>query len=372
MRDARGKPRRRQRALQVCSPLVSRVSCLGMLALAACAPPPLAHYHDEFLAMGTTVSIDVVDADPKKVREAIASVRSELEYLGREWYPWENNGELVRLNKAISLGQKAPVSPALANLLIRSQELHRTSGGHFDPAVGRLVELWGFHRNERDAKQAWPDDAQLDAWQNDHPTIADINIEDRIVSSRRRDLLLDLGAIGKGRAVDIGMEILKQHGFGNALINAGGNLRAIGAAAAAPQRLWRVAIRNPRGKEPIAWLELRGDESLSTSGDYERFGIRGAERVNHIVDPRTGRSATHTVAVTVVASDATLADASSTAIFVAGPRAWRTVARGMGIRQVLRVSTLGDIEVSRELAARLRSPGSEAHPIEWRTVDLDN
>lgn len=321
--------------------------------------------------MGTTVSVEIIGADAEVAREAIEMIRSEFQYLGREWYPWENNGELVRLNKAFAAGQPVTVSPALARLLLRAQELYRLSGGTFDPAVGRLVELWGFHRTERDRQAAWPTEAQLHEWQIDHPTFDALSIENRVVSSRRKDLVLDLGAIGKGHGVDIGIEILQRRGIANALINAGGNLRAIGYATTEPEhRPWRVAIRHPRDSGALAWLELHGDESLATSGDYERYALRGTERAHHILDPRTGRSATHTIAVTVVAQDATLADAASTAIFVAGRSAWVEVARALGIRQVLRMDADGSVTVSRVLAARLRSPGSEAHQVEWQTVDL--
>jgi thiamine biosynthesis lipoprotein len=321
--------------------------------------------------MGTTVSIDVIDADTERARGAIELARGEIQYLGREWYPWENNGELVRLNVAIESGQKGDVSPALEKLLLRAMELHRASGGEFDPAIGHLVELWGFDQGERDPAKPWPDQAQLDAWRLNHPTFADVEIDTRSVTSRRKDLLIDLGAIGKGHVVDLGMEILKQHGITNALINAGGNLRAIGnAAGARSPRAWQVAIRSPRDPGPMAWLELRGDESVSTSGDYERFSVHGGIRVNHILEPKTGRSATHTASVTVIAGDATLADAASTAIFVAGRPGWRTVARNMGVNQVMRVDANGGVEVSRDLAPRLRSPGSEVRQVEWQTIDL--
>jgi thiamine biosynthesis lipoprotein len=373
MGDAQIRKKSKARALDCAQRflLMALYSSLITIVLAGCSRESPQQQHEEFLAMGTIVSIDIADAGEEQAQEAIAVVRNEIQFLGREWYPWENNGELVRLNKAIAAGQKAAVSPALAKLLARAQEFQRLSGGDFDPAVGRLVELWGFNRGERDPAQPWPDEAQLERWRTDHPTLADLTIDNQLVGSRRNDLLLDLGAIGKGQTVDIGMELLKQHGIANALINAGGNLRAIGHAGGKPQnRPWRVAIRHPRNEGPMAWLELLGDESLSTSGDYERFAMRGAERLNHILDPRTGRSATHTIAVTVVASDATLADAASTAIFVAGRTAWRAVARDLGIRQVLRMDADGSVEVSRELAARLRSPGSEARQIAWRTIDL--
>jgi thiamine biosynthesis lipoprotein len=350
---------------------------IACLLFAACTEHQArGHHHAEFIAMGTTMSIDVVGVEEEKAREVIGLVRSEIEFLGREWYPWATNGELVRLNRAIEQGEQASVSPVLARLLLRAQELHRASDGNFDPAVGRLVEMWGFHQADRDPARPWPTDAQLRDWQTTHPTFADLSINGLTVTSKRGDLLLDLGAIGKGHAVDLGIEILKKHGVSNALVNAGGNLRAIGQAKLAqgngtePQRPWRVAIRDPRENGAMAWLELQRDESLSTSGDYERFAMRGAERANHVLEPKTGRSASHTMAVTVIATDATLADAASTAIFVAGPDVWRTVARTMGVPQTMRIDASGKVEITRALASRLRPPGNESPPLEWQTVDL--
>ncbi|HYM35444.1 MAG TPA: FAD:protein FMN transferase [Steroidobacteraceae bacterium] len=315
--------------------------------------------------MGTIVSIDVVGVDDP---QAIATARAEIERLGREWYPWANDGELVRLNAAFAKGESMTASSAFANLLRRSQEAFRLSNGFFDPAVAPMVEAWGFHRSERDPRQAVPTEAQLNAWAANHPTFADVVIDTDKVRSRRADLKLDFGAIGKGFAVDAAIEQLKQRGVANALVNAGGNLRAIGRDI--KNLPWRVAIRSPRSDEPLAWLELQGDESVSTSGDYERFAVVAGQRIHHILDPRTGRPATHTSAVTVIAADATAADAASTAIFVAGPNRWREIARALGIQQVLRVDANGQIEVSRALAARLRTPSSEPRQTPWTQIDL--
>ena len=118
-------------------------------------------------------------------------------------------------------------------------------------------------------------------------------------------------------------------------------------------RPWRVGIRDPRAVRTLAWLELN-DESVATSGDYERFFLVNGKRIHHLLDPRTGRPAGHTIAVTVIANDATLADAASTALFIAGPDQWQNVARAMGVDQALRVDASGQIQVTRKLQARLQ------------------
>jgi thiamine biosynthesis lipoprotein len=313
--------------------------------------------------MGTTVSITVI-ADVDAGTRAVNDARTELQRIGREWYPWAPDGELVRLNAALSAGQSATVSPELAQLLKRSQDYFRLSDGAFDPAIGGLVRLWGFDSIDN-AKPVLPTQKQLELWRKSHPTLADIQVAGNDVQSNRRDVTLDFGAIGKGYAVDRAMELLRARGIQHAMVNAGGNLRALGNN---DTRAWRVAIRDPRAVRALAWLELH-DESVSTSGDYERFFLAGGKRVHHLLDPHTGSPAEHTIAVTVIANDATLADAASTALFVAGPDQWQSIARAMGVDQVLRVAADGHIQVTRKLQSRLQLPAAELRQTMWTTVD---
>jgi len=193
---------------------------------------------------------------------------------------------------------------------------------------------------------------------------------DREVGATDPRLLIDLGAIAKGRTVDLAAAALRAHGLTNFIVNAGGNLRAVGTAAGRP---WKVAIQNPRGAGALAWLSVQGDESLSTSGDYQRFVTIEGRRYQHILDPRTGWPITGTEAVTVIATNATLADAASTALFVAG-RDWPAVARSLGVTQVLRIDDRGQIEATRSLANRLKftidsTPAAGPQPT-VRIVDL--
>lgn len=313
--------------------------------------------------MGTTVSITVI-ADVEAGTQAVKDARTELQRIGREWYPWAREGELVRLNAALGAGQSITVSPELAQLLKRSQEYFRLSDGAFDPAIGGLVRLWGFNSADN-TTHVLPTQKQLDLWKKSHPTLADIQVDGSNVQSARHDVTLDFGAIGKGYAVDRAVELLQARGIQHAMVNAGGNLRALGNNET---RAWRVAIRDPRAVRALAWLELN-NESVSTSGDYERFFLVGGQRVHHLLDPRTGSPAVHTIAVTVIANDATLADAASTALFVAGPDRWQSVARAMGVDQVLRVAADGHIQVTRKLQSRLQLPAAELRQTVWTTVD---
>ena len=110
--------------------------------------------------------------------------------------------------------------------------------------------------------------------------------------------------------------MFKQNGISNAIINAGGDIRLIGSHGKRP---WRIGIRHPRYKgEVIETLELEGDVAVVTSGDYERFYIFEGQRYHHIINPATGWPAEKSQSATVIAPNATLADAWSTALFIMG------------------------------------------------------
>lgn len=308
--------------------------------------------------MGTAFSITVVGSSHKDLDVVLRDAEQQIQSWGRDWYAWNPDGELGRLNAALKQGEAFAVNTQLADLLERARELHARSDGTFDPAIAPMVENWGFH-SEALETVAMPTANGLANWMNRRPTLQDLVIDlstaPAMASSKRRDLRIDLGAIGKGRAVDLTIDHLRRQGITRALVNAGGNLRAIGQTAEgnAP-RPWRIAIKHSRNAEALGSVTLGNDESVSTSGDYERFAIIAGRRAHHLLDPTTGRPAEHTSAVTVFAKDATLADAASTAIFIAGPARWPAIAQQMGISEVLRIDASGAVQVSRALYSRLR------------------
>ena len=140
-------------------------------------------------------------------------------------------------------------------------------------------------------------------------------------------------------------------GVEHASINTGGDLKVIGQRGDTP---WHIGIRDPRGEGVIASLEMQGNEAAFTSGDYERFFKLEGKRYHHILDPRTGQPARKSQSVTVIHSDATLADAAATALFVAGPEEWLIIAKSMNIQQAMLVDRQGKIHITRALADRVK------------------
>ena len=130
-----------------------------------------------------------------------------------------------------------------------------------------------------------------------------------------------------------------------------------------PGRAWRIGIRDPYRPGVMATLELAAGESVSTSGDYERMFDQAGTRYHHILDPRTGYPVAGLHAVTVVHADAAVADAASTALFVAGPGQWRQVAAALGIAQVLVVQADGTVAMTPAMAGRVRLVSGWAPPL---------
>jgi thiamine biosynthesis lipoprotein len=178
----------------------------------------------------------------------------------------------------------------------------------------------------------------------------DIVIDKNQVSSRNPAVQLDFGAIAKGYAVDLAIDKLRQLGVHNAIVNAGGNLKAMGKKGNRP---WSIGIRHPSGQGVLARVEVSGEESVITSGCYERFREYQGVRYCHIIDPRNGKPVTSLASVTVIACSGSLADAATTALMVAGKQEWQPVANQMGVKLVMVVDDKGEVSMTPAMKERV-------------------
>jgi thiamine biosynthesis lipoprotein len=325
--------------------------CLALL-LAACGKP--APVGQEAYVFGTRVEVLVWGAAEADAHAAMGEVLREFDRLHRAYHAWQPS-ELTALNDAIAAGQSHEVSPELAGLIRRAQDLAARGDHLFDPGIGRLVALWGFHDDE--FKPALPDPAALARLVAAQPSIAKLKVEGHRVASTDISVALDFGGYLKGVALDRAAATFKAHGIHNALINIGGNVLALGSKGGQP---WRVGIRHPRAEEsggaPLATLELKDGEAIGTSGDYQRFFELDGRRYSHLIDPRTGEPAVGTRAVTVLIPPGheagMLSDVLSKPLFVAGDD-WQRLAQKLGTHQVLRVDAAGRITVTAAMKQRL-------------------
>ncbi|MGD8207053.1 MAG: FAD:protein FMN transferase [Thiohalocapsa sp.] len=304
---------------------------------------------ERFLAFGTLIEISIYGADTELTQEALRVARKDLDYMHEAWHAWRPNA-LGRINMLIPTGASFTGSPTMVQMILASQRLAEQSEGLFNPAIGRLIALWGFQSDEPPSGPP-PDATRIEALLAERPRMSDLTVDGVRIRADNAAVRLDFGAFAKGYGIDLVSERLKELGVHNAIINAGGDLRAFGRPGS---RAWRIGIRHPRDTGVLASLEIRNDESVFTSGDYERYFDHAGRRYHHILDPRTGYPADGAISATVIHSDAATADAASTALFVAGPRDWRRIAARMGIEQVMIVDREGRVHLSRAMAERIR------------------
>ena len=243
-----------------------------------------------------------------------------------------------------------------------------TNSNHlFNPAAGQLFSLWGFHQDNWFQSRPPPDKTALNEWLQSAPTMENITISNGVLKSSNQHVKLGFGGFAKGYAIDKAIEALKQKGIQNALINIGGDLRAIGAHGKRP---WVIGIRHPRQDGMIASIALNNDESAFTSGDYERFFEYEGVRYPHIIDPHTGSPANQAISVTVLHQNASIADAAATALFVAG-NDWPNIAASLDISHVMLIKPNGQIELSPTMAERITLLADKGKTL-IRTIETEN
>lgn len=322
---------------------------LAALLLSGCSEPPHSVSNHQVYVFGTLVDITVWGAHTEQEDKAVAAIGSDFQRMHHEWHAWKP-GPLVEINKALADGESATVIPSLIPIIEQSTVLSRQSEGLFDPAIGGLLNLWGFQSDGRPNGPP-PEREAIAAWVEANPRMDDLTLQGDTLRSANPAVQLDFGAFAKGYAVDLAIARLREFGIEDAIINAGGDLRAIGSKDGKP---WRVGIRHPQGEGVLAALEVSGDESVFTSGNYERYREHEGVRYNHILDPRSGMPVDGVTSVTVIHDNGAVADAAATALVVAGAKEWHRIARQMGIKYVMLVDDKGVVYMNPRMQQRVQ------------------
>jgi len=282
--------------------------------LPGCGKAEQLRYESTRDMLGTFVSITLYADSDNQAREAGEAAFSKLAEVERLMSSYREFSEISMLNR-FGFWSAVPVGDETLHVLEASIEYSKLSGGAFDVTVGPLTKLWRSAAQD----QVLPDDAAIDeALKSVGYQHLQIDGEAKTVRFVRPDMEVDLGGIAKGYAVDLALEELRRHGITAALVNAGGDIAAMGTPPS--QDAWRVGIQSPgkRGERLPDAIHLT-EGAVATSGDYERYVEIEGRRFSHIIDPRTGRPVAHISSITVIASDAMRADALATALSVLGP-----------------------------------------------------
>jgi len=257
------------------------------------------------MIMGTLVEITVIPANEKAIREAFEALK-KVDLL---MSTYKEDSEISILNRE----GKAQVSEETLEVIEDAIKFSNLTDGAFDITCRPLINLWKKAKKEEKlpAEMEIEEAISLVGYQR-------IILEGNQIRLEKKGMQIDLGGIAKGYAVDKAIEALKKNGIKRALVNAGGDLYALGID---PQgEKWQIGVQDPREEDKIIDIIKVKDKAVATSGDYRRYFTLEGKRFSHIVNPKTGLTVQDVpMSVTIIGPDATTTDALSTGVFVLGP-----------------------------------------------------
>jgi thiamine biosynthesis lipoprotein len=301
------------------------------------------------LAMGSTLRLTAWSKDEPGALSAFDDVFREFTRLERLMSTWIPESDIVRVNQMAGV-QPVQVSADVREVLATARQMSEWTGGKFDVTFGALSGLWKF---DHDQDNVVPDMREV---RRRLPLIdyRAIQIDDvaGTVFLARKGMSIHLGGIGKGYAIDRGVNILRKRGVRDFMIQDGGDIYVGGLKDGRP---WRLGIQDPRGAANHIFAELDlSDGTFSTSGDYERFFMNDGRRYHHILDPATGEPARGARSVTIVANRGVIGDGLSTGVFILGADAGMALIEKLPDVEGVIVSDTNEVLISSGLRGRVR------------------
>jgi len=295
--------------------------------------------------MGTLVELTAVAPGDVIAQAALTAGFQEIRRLENMLSTWIETSELSRINQAAGL-EPIGVSAETFDLLRRALEVAEYTEGGFNIAIGPAVRLWNIPEAPR-----IPTAMELDiaAQYVDYRRIH-LDADRRTVFLEKPGMRIDIGGIGKGFAAEKAAAVMREIGATGGLVGVAGDLRTFGRRA--DGTAWPIGMQHPREAGKILATLDATDEAVSTSGDYERYFMQDGVRYHHILDPKTLQPARLCQSVTIIAPDATTADALATGVFVMGPARGMALVERLGLGAVI-VNAQGMVIVSSRLRDRV-------------------
>jgi len=258
------------------------------------------------MIMGTMVEITVSPPDEQAIKAAF----EEIKKVDALMSTYKENSEVSILNRE---GENH-LSTETLQVIREAINFSEITGGAFDITCKPLINLWKEAKKEKaiPSPQEIKEALFLVGYEK-------ILLEGDIIRFKQKGMQIDLGGIAKGYAVDRAIEALRKNGIRRALVNAGGDLYALGSGPG--DEKWQVGIQDPREEGKLLGIIKVKDVGVATSGDYRRYFTIEGKRLSHIVNPKTGQTVQDVpMSVTVIAPHATTTDALATGVFVLGPQ----------------------------------------------------
>jgi FAD:protein FMN transferase len=301
--------------------------------------------------MGTRIYVQLWAEDTAKGNAAIDAVMAEMRRIDDLMSHYKPESQLSHINQRANQ-EPVQVDKELFDLIKLSTHYSQITQGAFDITYASVGYMYDYPKHVRPTDEQIKEALPAINWRN-----MLLDEEHHTVRFEHPGMHIDLGGIGKGYAVDRGVDILKKLGIEHAVVTAGGDTRIIGDHMGRP---WLVAIRHPDNPQKVVTRIPLVDEAMSTSGDYERYFDEDGVRYHHIIDPRTGKSASKVRSATILAPTATQTDGMSKTAFVLGPEKALEIINSMPEYDAVFVAPDGHVFYSNGLRPPAPRPGDGA------------
>lgn len=248
-------------------------------------------YEKKFLVYGTILEFKFYKTPINIADEAMSNIVKQLNKLNSQFHPWQNS----TIKEFNANHNETICDDEHIKIIIRAKHYEKMTNGYFNPAIGALIEAWGFHTDEIIKKI--PDETSIKKIVKSRPSLSQLNLNKGCFEKTNHYLQIDLGGMIKGYALDIAKDEFLKLGIKNVLTNFGGNIYAHGKLK---ERFWEVVIQDPYDQtQLLAKLKLPPGSAIGTSGNYEKYFIDKGIRYSHLVNPKNGRAFSNNSSATV-------------------------------------------------------------------------
>ena len=269
-------------------------------------------YTEEANHMGTVFQITALNEDKNIAQLAVEKAYEEVIRIEKLISSWDENSETAEINRNAGI-QPVKVSSELFNLIDRSKKVSKLTNGVFDISFASIDKVWHFDGSMTDIPTAEEIANSVAKINYEHIIL---NYDSLSVYLKDEGMKIGFGGIGKGYTANRCKAIMLENGIKNGVVNAGGDLITWGKQTNGED--WTIGIADPSKKESaLSYLNI-SDQSVVTSGNYERFIELDGKKYCHIIDSRTGWPAESLNSVTIICSDAEIGDALATSVFILG------------------------------------------------------
>ena len=275
-------------------------------------------HHIQGRTMGTTYQVKLVTGDDEGIDGIKEKIDLRLLEINRSMSTYQKDSEISRFNRLKKTGLKFKISNDFFKVMRAGQRIHWLSDGAWDGSVTPLVDLWGFGRSGRRDKV--PPNSEIAALLPDIGFAHIDVLNSGFLTKKRAAVSIDLSSIAKGYGVDEVAALLRSLGYGDYLVEIGGEIFAAGHRKANTH--WRIGINRPRADaafDEVYKVVCLHNQAFASSGDYRNFFEVDGTRYSHVIDPRSGYPVSNgVVGVSIVAGTCIFADGLATAVMVMG------------------------------------------------------